>query len=262
MATGRLIRKSIFNDDKVKELDFFAKLLYTWCIVQANREGRIDGNPYTIKFAVAKHWLCDAEDIETTLKQIAHVGLIVIYEDDNGRYIQFNNFKRLQKLENDAGYTHAYKREAKSEYPDPASCRIIAGELYRPGVEPDVEHAVEQDNEQSRVSEFMLGVEDKSHSPEAYKPMDGNQVITACFNWIKAEKDILLPAGSLEWDNVKPRDRGIAKNIGKITTPLWLQRALRYVKDHGGFIDGPFSPLVLHLIKKYNDTDRKALEQI
>ena len=257
MAQGRMIRKSITTDNEVKHLDDYCKLLYTWSMLFADRDGRINADPAYLEYAIGQNLATDCYDTEWVISEWARVGLCTIYEDNNGQYIQFNNFRRLQGMENDSGMTALYKRERASEFPEPASCKIIAGQSHcnlHTVVEQSVLDAVEKNDD------FIDQVKGQGHGPEAYEHMNANEVIAEIFNFIHIHHDIMVPVGSLDWDKVVSKDRGIAKNIGAIVTPVRLPLILEYVRKAAGFIHGPVSPLVLKLVKEWNDTELKALE--
>lgn len=249
MAQGRIIKKSITTDSKVMQLNDFCKLLYTWSILFADREGRINANPAYIDYTMGQNLDSDGYDTEQATLEWARVSLCVIYEDQAGRYIQFNNFRRLQGMENDSGMTTLYKREKASIFPEPASCKIIAGQLYC-----NLHTAAEQED-------FIDQVKVHGHGPEAYELMKTGKIIAEIFSFIRTHHDIMMPADSLKWNDLTSRDRGIAKRIGAIVTPIRLPMILEYIRKKSGFIYGPVSPLVLKLVKEWNDTELTALEE-
>ena len=164
-------------------------------------------------------------------------------------------------MENDSGMTALYKRERASIFPEPTSCKIIAGQLYcnlHTVVEQSTLDAVEKNDD------FADQVKLHGHAPEAYECMNATKVIKEIFSFIRTHHDIMVPVGSLDlgdcWDNLSSKDRGIAKRIGAIATPVRLPLILEYVRKASGFIYGPVSPLVLSLVNEWNDTELKALE--
>ena len=276
---GRMIRQSITTDGKVAKLSLVAKLLYTWSIPFCDRDGRMRADSLWIKANIAiKLPELNEEDIENAVQEWATANLVVLYQDEDGKYAQFNNFMTLQKMvKEDGKHTVLYSHTAISQIPHPTSCKITGGKMYCHGLDKvktksdqSIDFVYNEDKiRQDKISkdktdpvgsDFINEIENHGYKPESFEEMNGRDVLSYCLGWILKEKDILLPAGSTEWDNITSRDHGIAKGIGKVTTPLWLPRQLAYVKQCGGFKDGPFSPLVLSLIIKYNETDRRALE--
>ena len=257
MAQGRMIKKSITTDSKVKQMDDYCKLLYTWSILFADRDGRINADPAYLEYAIGQNLATDCYDTGWVISEWARVGLCTIYEDNNGQYIQFNNFRRLQGMENDSGMTALYKRERASVFPEPASCKIIAGQSHcnlQAVVEQSVLDAVEKNDD------FIDQVKGQGHGPEAYEPMNAKEVIDTILRFIHGNKDIMVPAGSCDWNNITSESRGIAKQIGAVVTPVRFSIILEYIKQKAGFVYGPVSPLVLKLVKEWNDTELKALE--
>ena len=160
-------------------------------------------------------------------------------------------------MENDSGMTALYKRERASVFPEPASCKIIAGQSHcnlQAVVEQPALDAVEKNDD------FIDQVKSQGHGPEAYKPMNAKEAIDEIFGWLHSHKGVMLPAGALDKNLLTSKDRGIAKRIGMIIWPVRLPFVLEYIKQQSGFIYGPVSPLVLKLVKEWNDTELKALE--
>ena len=258
MAQGRMIRKSITTDSKVGQLDTFCKLLYTWSILFADREGRINANWYYVKYVIGQSLDSDDCDVQQALLEWAEAGLCVLYEDVDGQYIQFNNFRRLQGMENDSGMTALYKRERASVFPEPASCKIIAGQSHCNLQAVDEQSSLDA---VEKNDDFIDQVKGQGHGPEAYEPMNANEVLTQIFSWFKQYgKNIMIPAGALDWTLVSGEMRGIAKNIGKLVTPIRLNIILGYIETKRGFAYGVCTPLVYNLVKEWNDTELKALE--
>lgn len=279
MAIGRMIRRDIARDGKVAKLGIAGQLLYTWAIPFCDKEGRVEVTPMWIKANIARNIPEIAEDdIDFYVKSWADAGLVILYENEDGKYAQFNNFKKLQKMvKADGEPTQLYQHEAASLIPEPTSCKIINGKVYCGSTNHDVETNVKQslnnveemnveekrskEKKREEKEDFMAEIDSAGYSPDSYKPMGVKETISSCLRWIKETGGILVPKGSLEWDNLTSRDRGLAKILGNMTTPIWLPMQLRFVEKCNGFKEGPFSPLVIALVKKYNQTERKALEE-
>ncbi|KKK88547.1 hypothetical protein LCGC14_2742070, partial [marine sediment metagenome] len=130
MAVGRIIRSGIFKDRKVRKLSTLAQLLYTWGLVNADRDGRINANAGYLKLTIAQNVIANVEDVWGCVLEWAQEGLGTLYQDKYEDYFQFNDFKKMQRMENDKGLTSMYTRETKSIFPKPVSCKITAGELH------------------------------------------------------------------------------------------------------------------------------------
>ncbi len=268
MAQGRMIRKSIATDSKVMQLSNLSKLLYTWSILFADRNGRINADPTYIEYIIGRNLDLDIYGgAEELIFEWANQKLCIIYEDTNGRYVQFNNFRRLQGMENDSGTTALYKRERASVFPEPDSCKIIAGQSHcnlqaiaEQPKDEKVQYEVPKQTDIDCQDEFIDQIRVHGHAKEAYESLNAKEVIDTILRFIHSNKDIMVPAGSCDWNNVTSESRGIAKQIGAIVTPVRLSIILEYIKHKAGFVYGPVSPLVLKLVKEWNDTELKALE--
>ena len=281
MAVGRMIRTSIARDSKVELLDsIISKLLYTWSITYCDRDGRMRADDTWIMGNPGEKILLWEDDIPEMITGWANAGLVIYYESNEGRYVQFHNFKKLQNMINTktGEFTSVYNRERASEFPDPQSCKIIAGKLQcevahkvhvectqdthkvRDEVEVEREVKVEIEDD-APIGEFLDQVNTHGHSPESYKRMNANEVLTFIFGWLKKNgKDVMLPAGSMDWDKIPGEIYGIAKYIGQIVTPIRLPMILGYIRDQKGFIYGPCSPFVLKLVKQWNKDNIEAVE--
>ncbi len=264
MTTGRIIRSDIFKDRKVKKLSTLAQLLYTWSLVGADREGRINADPGYLKLTIAQNVIASKDDIWQCTIEWAQEKLGMLYQDENGEYFQFSNFKKMQRMENDQGLTSLYTREAQSLFPGPASCKIIAGELHCSTVNKQSTNSQQTVDKQlgpTSAGDFVDEIKAHGHSPESYKRMNANEVLLFISSWLKKNgKDVMLPAGSMDWDKIPGEIRGIAKYIGQIVTPIRLPMILSYIRDQKGFIYGPCSPFVLKLVKQWNKDNIEAVE--
>ena len=219
MAIGRLIRKSIFKNRKVGKLDILSKLLYTWSVIDADRDGRIDADIFHVKAHVCQNLDIDTTEIDTAIATWATIGLGVLYEDDNGEYFQFNNFLKHQNLAKEDGTkTTMYNRERESTFPAPQSCKIIAGKAICDfsEVTEKLPRSLQEVDKKSLTQYFIQQIAEKAYSPASYEPMTAPNVISFVLGWLLKQKDVLLPARSTQWDNITSRDRGIAKGIGKV----------------------------------------------
>ncbi len=260
MATGRIIRSDIFKDRKVEKLSTLAQLLYTWGLVSADREGRINADPGYLKLTIAQNIIANKDDIWQCTIEWAQEKLGILYQDENGEYFQFSNFKRMQRMENDQGLTALYTREAQSLFPEPASCKIIAGELHCSTVNKQSTNSQQTVDKQSSDG-FVDQLKANGHSPDSYKRMNAIEVLTFILGWLRKNgKDVMLPAGSRDWTLLSGEIRGIAKYIGQIVTPIRLPMILSYIRDQKGFIYGPCSPFVLKLVKQWNKDNLEAVE--
>lgn len=111
MANRRMISKSISVSERVNQLSTFAALLYTWMISHADDFGRMPGSPAKIKALVIPMQANSILEVEQALQEMDSRKLIVWYEVDDAKYIQFPGWEKHQ--------TGLHKR-TNSVYPDPS----------------------------------------------------------------------------------------------------------------------------------------------
>ena len=114
MAKGRMLLKTISTSQKLANLPSdSARLLWTWLLPHLDREGRFQAEPPIVKgHAVPRLKHHTEKTVFAHLQQLADVGLILLYEVNGDRYLQYNQFD-----ENQAGFHK--DREAPSNCPPP-----------------------------------------------------------------------------------------------------------------------------------------------
>lgn len=124
MATGRMLNKKIGLSKQVNDLtDDTSRLAFTWAIAHLDRDGRIHGEPDVLKALVfPRRQDVTPEQMEQYVREWGEGGLIVWYEADGERWIQYPKFG-----ENQLGLR--YDREPASIIPPPQGARILAGSL-------------------------------------------------------------------------------------------------------------------------------------
>lgn len=113
MAEGRMLKKRISKSKKFAQVDSdSARLLYLMLLPHLDVEGRHEACPVIVKGTVVpKIPTFTLKIIEQDLEELSKVGLILLYEYDGDKYLQFTRFEDFQSLKHD--------REAKSEIPAP-----------------------------------------------------------------------------------------------------------------------------------------------
>jgi len=97
MARGRMISKSISLDEKVNALsDDACRLLFTWLIPHLDCEGRMHGDPITVKSIVFPRRKISAGKVEKYLKELEKNELILRYSVDGNQYLSAPNFEKHQ----------------------------------------------------------------------------------------------------------------------------------------------------------------------
>jgi len=98
MARGRFIAKEICIDKTVNDLnDPWSMLAFTWLVTHADCEGRTYGDPAIVKSLVfPRRTDITIEQIESFIQEWNVKGLIILYEADGDKFIQFPNFDKHQ----------------------------------------------------------------------------------------------------------------------------------------------------------------------
>lgn len=117
MAKGRMINKRLCKSKKYAQLTSDrSRVLYVLMYINADREGRVDGDPEEIKDEFCTKLKYTHRKIAESVIELHDVGLIKLYEVNDRPYIQFLEFDKYQPgLRKD--------REATSEIPDPVRSR-------------------------------------------------------------------------------------------------------------------------------------------
>ena len=107
---NRTIKESICTSDTIDQLSAEEERLFTRLIVNCEDYGRMEARPEIVR---AKCFPLKVDqisilDIETWLKKLVEVELIVIYENHGKKYLQFINWEAHQSI-----------RALKSKYPAP-----------------------------------------------------------------------------------------------------------------------------------------------
>lgn len=107
MARTRQLHPDFFTDEKVVQVSFGARLCFQglWC--EADREGRLEDRPLTLKMRL---FPADNVDIEALLQELVSAGLMRRYQVGDRRYLLVVNFKRRQ---------HVHPKEVESKLPAP-----------------------------------------------------------------------------------------------------------------------------------------------
>lgn len=97
MARIRTIKPEFFTSEDIVSLTPLARLFYVslWC--EADREGRLEWKPRTLKL---RYLPADDCSIEALGQELIDEGLIVLYEVDGKTYAEIPGFKKHQVINN------------------------------------------------------------------------------------------------------------------------------------------------------------------
>lgn len=97
MARGRFISKVISLDEKVDALsDDTARLLFTWLITHLDCEGRMHGDPITVKSIVFPRRKISVAKIGKYLEELEKNDLIFRYSVNGNEYLWMETFEKHQ----------------------------------------------------------------------------------------------------------------------------------------------------------------------
>lgn len=154
MARIRTIKPEFFTSEDIVSLTPLARLFYVslWC--EADREGRLEWKPRTLKMRYLPGDDCDVVSLG---KELIDLGLVVLYEVDGKQYAEIPTFKKHQVINN---------RESASALPTRASRVDDASNGIRP--KPKIDASLTR---ASRVkAEGREGREGDSVEPQSASP--------------------------------------------------------------------------------------------
>jgi hypothetical protein len=122
VARIRTIKPEFFTSEDIVSLTPLARLFYVslWC--EADREGRFEWKPRTLKM---RYLPADDCDISALCQELIDGGMVVLYEADGRTYAHIPGFTRHQVINN---------REQESDIPEPpkpSSDRVRDASLTR-----------------------------------------------------------------------------------------------------------------------------------
>ncbi|MFC1946086.1 hypothetical protein ACFLW1_02685 [Chloroflexota bacterium] len=124
-ARGRMLAPTISVSERVAALTIKAALLFTWMLSHADDQGRLSGDPNTVKaLIVPLRRDISVEDVERALSDLEDVGLIKLYSaleaggwSPSDKVVQISDWWSYQAL----------RDPAPSRYPPPAGWRDKVG---------------------------------------------------------------------------------------------------------------------------------------
>ncbi|HET6606729.1 MAG TPA: hypothetical protein VFG62_08680 [Rhodopila sp.] len=144
MGRIRTIKPEFFTSEDVVALTPLARLFFQACWCEADREGRLEWKPRTMKM---RYFPCDDCDITAIAREVLEQGIVKLYEADGQQYAYIPSFLRHQ---------HINPREAASKLPDPdRSPRDMNEHVRAPGASARVSDA------SARVDDAQGGKEGK-----------------------------------------------------------------------------------------------------
>jgi hypothetical protein len=225
MARIRTIKPEFFTSEDIVTMTPLARLFYValWC--EADREGRLDWRPGTLKMRYLPGDDCSIDDVA---EQLIERGLLEIYEADGRVYGELPSFTRHQIINN---------RESESTRPPRvkhASTRVLAeGRKGRKGKEGKERKEDAQDAEQpprkrsEGVSEDLFNTFWKTYPNKV-----GKDAARKAFD--KRKPDQALVDSMIEALGVQSRSDAWTKNGGQfVPHPATWLNAGRWMDEVG-----------------------------
>jgi hypothetical protein len=101
MAKARMLHKKISLSKDVGKLLLPAQLLFTWMISHADDEGRLYGDPITVKATVVPRTRWSPKLIKSYLDKMSEIGLIYYWQVKDEWFIEFCKWKEYQQIRKD-----------------------------------------------------------------------------------------------------------------------------------------------------------------
>lgn len=103
MARIRTIKPEFFTSEDIVSLSPLARLLYIACWCEADRAGRMEWKPGTMKL---RYFPGDSCDMSALCRELTDRGLVVVYEVDHREYAEIPSFERHQIINNRESPSH------------------------------------------------------------------------------------------------------------------------------------------------------------
>ncbi|MBA7598385.1 hypothetical protein ES703_05400 [subsurface metagenome] len=180
MPRGRFLSKDISLDEKVNALsDDTARLLFTWLIPHLDCEGRLHGDPTTVKSIVFPRRKISVRKVEKYLQEIAEKKLILRYSVDGNAYLLSPHFEKHQ-----VGLQKS--KEAQSQIPPPPPELLQSySRVTPPQVEAEVKAKVKAKVEDAPVASFVAY---KEKLRVNYPELDIEEEWERCQIWYRDHK--------------------------------------------------------------------------
>lgn len=224
MARIRTIKPEFFTSEDIVALSPMARLLYIACWCEADREGRLEWKPGTMKL---RYFPGDNCDIGALATELIDRGLVLPYDVDSRKYAEIPSFAKHQIINN---------RESASSFP------------ARPGTrQARVKHA-------SQGKEGRKGTDDASSPTLAADPpvctltlVDGSEhevLPDAVQRWAESFPAVDVQQQLLAmraWLDANPRNRKTAGGIERFVVG-WLTKAQnRAPRQAGAVVEDQFA---------------------
>ncbi len=101
MAKARMLHKKISVSSQVNKLSTPAELLFSWAFSHADDDGRLKGDPESVKATVVPMKKWSVRLIKKYLEEMVKAGLIHYWSVDNEWFIEFVKWREHQQIRKD-----------------------------------------------------------------------------------------------------------------------------------------------------------------
>ena len=116
MARNRMIKPEFWEDEKVGEMSFGARLLFIGSLNYADDEGYIRWNPEYINSSIFIYDNLSKNKIKTFMKELENLKIIEVFETKNHFFVaKIKNFKKHQKISHPQATKFDIDFETKNE---------------------------------------------------------------------------------------------------------------------------------------------------
>lgn len=206
MPRGRFLSKDISLDEKVNALsDDTARLLFTWLIAHLDCEGRLHGDPTTVKSIVFPRRKISVQKVNKYLNEIAEKRLILRYSVNGNDYLLAPHFEKHQ-----VGLQKS--KEAQSQIPPPTPELLQSNSrVTPPQAEAEAEVKVKAEVEGAPAAPFVAY---KEKLRTTFPELDIDAEWERCQIWYRDHKKA-IKSPSLALGNWCRKEREIRKDQKK-----------------------------------------------
>jgi hypothetical protein len=253
-----MVSRSLFTSKKVYQVTDSEAALFVGLVVEADDEGRGEGEPFALRLKFANRTWSDTK-LETMLKHLDEVGLIWWYKNGQGTYYEVVDFMKHQR-----GSWHG-KCAVPSEIPSPGNPESTLVNHERCSATPEaVEHSTTSGPNRTKGK----GIEDNIYPSPAGSgkfeyPQEFEDFWSAYPRRVEKRKAYRLWLAHVQ-DGVKPAD--LAKAAGEYSRET-KDRESEHIKHPSTFLakrDRPFEDYIekAGANAKKVEADKKAVEKV
>lgn len=229
MARIRTIKPEFFTSEDIVALSPLARLLYVACWCEADREGRMEWRPGTMKL---RYFPGDACDIHALAGELIERGLIVLYEIEDRQLAEIPSFGRHQVVNNRETGSRIPARVGHASGTRQARVKAEGRKEGKEGrVVPMLGTSHDEGDDESSENDHNDSDEGETSLPVVLLPLSNGSDYTVREHelapWATAFPAVDVPTqlhAMAAWLNANPKNRKTRAGIQKFIVN-WLGRA-------------------------------------